>query len=294
VDDAAATRNPRLAIGQRVRAARLSRGLSLRRLAAQLHVSPATLSAVETGRTGLSAVRLSLVAELLDVPVDQLLVRSPRPPCDVPPPRSGAAPSGWREFRPLELDPPLAGALAAFLELGYSGATMRDIGRRAGLSVPGLYHHHASKQELLVVLLDLTMSDLLARSAGARGEGRDPVERFTLLVECLALFHTHRRELGFIGASEMRSLEPAARARVAAARTEQQRMVDDEVVRGCHDGSFATRSPREAARAVVTMCTALAQWFSPPGPASPEQIADQYVEFALDLVRYQPPAVQNN
>jgi AcrR family transcriptional regulator len=292
VDEPLSPPDPRLAIGERVRAARESRGVSLRRLAAQLGVSPATLSAVETGQTGLSAVRLARVAELLDVPVGQLLVRAPQAPAEALSPATGRLDPDWREFGPLVLEPSLAGALAAFLELGYAGATMRDIGRRAGLSVPGLYHHHASKQDLLVALLDLTMDDLLARSRAARAEGRDPVERFTLLVECLALFHTHRRDLGFIGASEMRSLEPAARARVAAARTEQQRMVDDEVVRGCGDGVFATRRPREAARAVVTMCTALPQWFSLDGPASPEQVAAEYVEFALDVVRHRPRGVQ--
>ena len=272
-------------IGERLRAARLMRGVTLRSLAAQLDVSPGTLSAVETGRTGLSAVRLVRVADLLDVTTDNLLAGAP---CPSFPLRQAVPVALWRDYRPLLLDAPLAGALAAFLELGYGGATMRDIGRRAGLSVPGLYYHHASKQDLLVALLDLAMGDLLGRSAAARAEGRDPVERFTFLVECLALFHTHRRELGFIGASEMRSLEPAGRERVVALRTEQQRMVDDEVLQGCRDGVFGTARPREAARAVVTMCTALPQWFSPDGPGSPERVAAQYVEFALDAVRYRP------
>lgn len=211
-------------IGSRIRASRVARGVSLRRLAADLGVSPATLSAVETGRTGLSAVRLLEVAELLGVPVESLLLDEPRPASR---PTVGADPHGtagnWRRFAPLQLEPSLLGALAAFVERGYAGATMRDVGRQAGLSVPGLYHHHASKQQLLVALLDLAMQELIARSTAARSEGRDPVERFSLLVECLVLFHTHRRDFGFLGTSEMRSLQPVARERVAAARREQDR-----------------------------------------------------------------------
>ncbi|MCW2616694.1 MAG: kstR2 9 [Frankiales bacterium] len=273
--------DPVRALGARVRRFRVARGVSLRSLAAQLDVSPATLSAVENGHTRLSALRLSQVAGLLDVSVDELLPRAPAPKSRPTPP-TGA---GWRDFPVLTVEPALAGALAAFLELGYAGATVRDISERAGMSVAGLYHHHASKQELLVALLDLAMDDLLARSRAAVAEGADPVERLSLLVECLALFHTHRQELGFIGASEMRSLGPTARARVTAARRDQQRMVDDQVVQGCAAGRFATTRPHEAARAVVTMCTALPQWFSTAGPASPEQVAAHYVEFALDLVR---------
>jgi len=33
------------------------------------------------------------------------------------------------------------------------------------------------------------------------------------------------------------------------------------------------------------MCTALPQWFQGTGPATAEQIAAQYVAFALDVVR---------
>jgi len=204
------------------------------------------------------------------------------------PARAGTrqSPTDWRSFRPLEMDQALRGALSAFLEYGYHGAPMRTIAERAGISVAGLYHYYPSKHDMLVALLDLTMTDLLERSTAARNEGGGPVERFCLLVECLALYHTHRRELGFVGASEMRSLSADARHSVAAARREMQRMVDDEVERAVQHGDFRTSRPKEAARAVVTLCTALPQWFRVPGPSTAEQVAAQYVEFALDLVRY--------
>lgn len=194
----------------------------------------------------------------------------------------------WRAYPPLVLEQPLHAALTAFLEFGYHGATMREIAQRAGLSVPGVYHYFSSKQEMLVAILDLTMDDLLARSRAARGEGRDPVMRFALLVECLALYHTHRRELGFVGASEMRSLVPEQRSRVVAARRSQQRMVDEEAEHAVRSGDFRTQRPHEAARAVVTMCTALPQWFESGGDLTAEQVASQYVGFALDIMQCTP------
>jgi AcrR family transcriptional regulator/DNA-binding XRE family transcriptional regulator len=277
--------------GERLRRIRLSRGFTLRGLARTVEMSPATLSAVETGRRRMPPARLSSVADALGTPVEDLLAEAPRRP----PARAAAdegeeqaisqPPFSWRHFRPLELNPPLTAALEAFLEFGYHGATMRDIARRAGLSVPGIYHYYPSKQDMLVALLDVTMADLRARTAAAREEGRDAVERFALLVECLALYHTHRRELGFVGASEMRSLEPQQRARVAGVRRAQQRMVDEEVQQACDEGLFGVSRPNEASRAVVTMCTALPQWFDGQGPATAEEVAAQYVEFALDLMR---------
>jgi AcrR family transcriptional regulator len=190
----------------------------------------------------------------------------------------------WREYAPLELAPPLAAALDMFVEFGYHGATVRNIAQRAGLSVPGVYHHWPSKQHMLVGLLDISMNDLLRRSASARSEGNDAVERLSRLVECLALYHTHRKELASIGASEMRGLEPANRAHIVALRVQQQRMFDEEILDGCRLRLFATQRPREASRAIVTMCTSLPQWFSSSGPSSPEAVASDYVGFALSLV----------
>jgi hypothetical protein len=33
------------------------------------------------------------------------------------------------------------------------------------------------------------------------------------------------------------------------------------------------------------MCTALPTWWRPDGPYNPEQVAEQYVTFALDLMK---------
>jgi AcrR family transcriptional regulator len=197
----------------------------------------------------------------------------------------------WREYAPLALGPVLSAAVEAFVEVGYHGAAIRDIARRSGLSVPGLYHHYPSKQALLAAILDLTMEDLLWRSRAARDEGgADCVTRFALLVECLTLYHTYRRDLAFIGASEMRSLTPENRDRITRMRVEQQRMVDAEVEQAIAERRFTIANPHEASRAVVSMCTAIPQWYRPDGSLTPEEIAERYVEFALRLMGHPAPA----
>lgn len=267
----------RAALGARLRARRLERGLSVREVAAAIGVSVGTWSGIENGRAPVEGARLAAAAQALGLEPRDL---APERPAE-------AAPAGaWRHYPPLDLPAPLRGALLAFVELGYHGSTVRDIAQRAGLSVPGVYHHWPSKQHLLVALMDVAMDELLTRSSQARAEVDGPVERFARLVESLVLFHTYRRELGFIGASEMRSIDEPARTRIVAQRIAQQRMVDEEVAEGVRRDVFATRRPHEASRAVVTMCVALPTWWSPDGPASPEDIAAQYVEFALDLVRH--------
>lgn len=275
-------------IGLDFRHARSEKGMTQHALAVRLGVSTSAVSALENGRAVLGADRLVEAARLLDL---DLAALAPAGAAVLAGDGQGArhrddqGAADWREFAPPHLDAPLEGALAAFLEVGYHGATIRDIAARAGLSVPGLYHYYPNKHALLAELLRLTMDDLIARCQAARAEGEGTAERFALLVECLALFHVHRRRLGVIAYSEARSLLPDAREQHLEARRQVQRMVVDEVERGRSEGLFHTPEAHVAARAVVAMCMALPQWFSERGPSPAEEIARQHVGVAFDVVR---------
>lgn len=274
-------------LGRTVRDLRERRGMTVRGMAHELGVSIGTVSAIENGRVSTSSERVLHLADLLDTRPDLLLTGAPEPVVDDRWERAATTaedPNWWRAYAPLELDRALAGALESFLELGYHGSTMRGIAAAAGLSVAGVYHHYPSKQQMLGAILERTMYELEARTTAARDAGEDPRERFVNLVECLVLFHTIRRELGFIGAAEMRSLVPAVHARIVERRRREQAKVDVEVVRGRDAGFFTAGQPRAAARAVVTMCTAVSHWYRPDGELTPDELAVQYVDFALGLV----------
>ncbi|MPZ83201.1 MAG: TetR family transcriptional regulator [Actinophytocola sp.] len=275
-------------IGIEFHRARSTKGLSQRTLADHIGVTPAAISAVENGRIGMSLDRLTKAADLLGVDLPQLIqAGSSGPPGDhgLYPRTAGTDDVDWRAFPTPRLDAPLQGALSAFLDLGYHGATVRDIAARAGLSVPGLYHYYPNKHALLVELLRMTMDDIITRCRAARAEGTRTAERFAFLVECLALFHIHRRQFGLIAFSEMRSLGPEAHKRHLEDRRLVQDMVLDEVDRGRLEKVFLTPKPHEAARAVVATCMAIPQWFSEDGSSTAEEVAKQHVEIAFDIVR---------
>lgn len=187
----------------------------------------------------------------------------------------------WRNYSGGELPPVLTAALACFVEQGYHGTTIREVARRAGLSVPGIYHHYSSKHALLEGIAQHAMADLFRRSEAALAEAGTGVEaRFRLLIECLVLFHAHRSEHAFIAASEIRSLHDDARAAHIAARDRQQRLLMEVVNDGVAAGVFVTPFPAESARAVITMCTGVAQWYRSAGELSPEDLAARYVVIA--------------
>jgi len=274
--------------GEAVRQLRAARGVSVRGLAARIGVSPATISAIENGKTGISVQRLHQIATALAVPAAALVEApaTPGQPRNAGPSSVELATGNWREFVPLPIDPVLAAAIKAFVATGYHGASMRSIAQFANMSVPGVYHHYPSKQDLLVKILDITMMDLLWRLQYARDDGNNPIERVALVVEALALFHTRRSDLSFIGASEMRSLEPHHSRRIARLRDGVQDLLDTEIAAAITAGGLAVNHRRDAGKAIATMCTALVQWFQPGGRTTPEQIAKEYAQFALRLLGY--------
>ncbi|MEU1208367.1 TetR family transcriptional regulator [Nocardia sp. NPDC005825] len=277
-------------VPQAVRRARRAAGVSQRELARRIGVSPATMNAIEGGTTGLSVDRLQVIAQALHMDVRELLDATEEAARDAdpgsratPPSRSDGQPD-WRDFPPLDIDPVLRAALELFVATGYHGATMRSLAHRAGMSVPGVYHHYRDKQTLLVRILDLTMDELHWRVGAARTEGDTAVARVALIVEALALFHTHRQDLAFIGASEMRSLTGENLRRITASRNGIQHLLDEEIAAAAADGQLRTPHPGVAGRAIATMCTSLPQWFRTHGAYTPEQIARVYSEFALGLL----------
>lgn len=267
-------------IGRAIRDARLARGLSLRSMAGSLHLSPATLSTLETGRSPITVERLQQIATLLNVSTDRLLHGE-----------TGIVPTGpepperdWHRFEAIRMTPVLEAASRVFVRQGFHAASMREIAAEARLSVAGVYHHHPSKENLLEAILEVTMSEIQWRIEAAREDGDGLGVSFALMVEALALFHAVRGDLAFLGASEMRGLTGEAHERVVAQRNRVQYTLDDQARHCLREGVFACHDPHTVGRAISTMCTALPSWFRPEGPITPQQIARQYAEMALTLM----------
>ena len=85
-------------------------------------------------------------------------------------------------------------AVAVFAERGYRGASMGEIARRAGVSVPVVYDHFASKLDLYKRLLERTRNELLEMwGAHLFGEG-PPGERIPRAIEAWATYVEANRE----------------------------------------------------------------------------------------------------
>ena len=176
-------------------------------------------------------------------------------------------------------------ALRSFYSRGYDAASMRDIAKAGGVTTAAIYHYYASKQELLMDVISRFMQQSIEATREAIASAGDcPAEQLFAAARSHVLWNASDVVSSFVVNSEIRSLEPHNRQRNIAQRDELQRMFDGVGERGVEEGVFATPWPREASRAVVTMCTSVARWYKASGPLSPEAIADRYGHMSLSLV----------
>jgi len=172
-------------------------------------------------------------------------------------------------------------AVDLFWERGYFGTSMRDLAARVGIQTSSLYHHNGAKQDLLVQIMQRSMSGLTASVQGAVDGTQGARERLAAAVRAHVLFHGDHPREAFVTDFELRALEPAFRERIVRQRDAHQALFENLIADGVTGGVFEASDVKMATYAITTMCTAVGTWYRPGGRLPIGDIADQYVVMAL-------------
>jgi AcrR family transcriptional regulator len=174
-----------------------------------------------------------------------------------------------------------------FAERGYHGTSIRDIAKRAGLSLSALYYWHPSKQHLLAALIEEIQHDYFERCDRAlRAAGDDPAEKLRAIVRATVEYRVSLRVESNIATLEWRNLEPDNRARLEGLRRSATQLWSDIVADGAARGEFHCTHPDDARRAIVAACNAIAQWYEPGGEITLPDLVERYTAIALRIVDY--------
>ena len=172
-------------------------------------------------------------------------------------------------------------------EEGIAGLSLREVADRVGMRTPSLYSYFGSKHDLLLLILKRVMDDLVTATEDTLFRaGSDPADRLRAIVGVHVRSHAQYPFESLLGNTELRSLEPTALELVISKRDAQQRMFDRVVLHGVETGAFTTATPVDAARFIVTACTAVATWYRPTGRLGVEDVVSRYQQIALDTVGY--------
>lgn len=181
----------------------------------------------------------------------------------------------------------LKAALNAFRKTGYHGATVRNIAKEVGVTPATVYHHFDSKQEMLVRIMEKAMRDNIAAVTSAF-DSTNPDNHYEQLAEMVGAivdYHTHHPQEAFVGNSELRSLGEEEFQLIAALRNAEEDFFVQVLDAGVRKGNFKTANTKFAARAIIALASSVGSWYRHDGPLSADEIREQYVDYALNMVK---------
>lgn len=167
-------------------------------------------------------------------------------------------------------------AARLFREKGYAGANLRELARRAGIQGGSIYHHFASKQEILFQLMDQTMSDMIERLSERLADADSPLEKLRRTIHFHIEYHVTGPDQTFITDEELRNLEPDNYLKVVAKRDRYQKIIEEVLQAGQVEQGWQLDEPKLYSRALIKMCAGVSTWFKPEGALSIAQIAEAY------------------
>jgi AcrR family transcriptional regulator len=195
--------------------------------------------------------------------------------------------AGVRRGRPgHDLESVLGGAVKVFNERGYDGTSMEDLSRELGITKSAIYHHVASKEELLRLAtgraldgLFAVLDEISALDAPAIARLEELTRRSVLLLVA---------ELPFVTLLLRVRGNTKVERQALARRRSFDAAVADLVTQARDEGDLRPDvDPVLVARLLYGMINSVVEWYRPRG-GRPGELADSIVAVAFDGLRVKP------
>jgi AcrR family transcriptional regulator len=172
-------------------------------------------------------------------------------------------------------------AINLFYKKSYFATAMSNIALDSSIRKASIYYHYASKEGILFDILMTTMKELTAYIETCL-EGIENIEnRMRAAVRGHVKFHCDRQKEVLISDSELRGLTANNYKSFVVLRDAYEKKFQDMIIQGMDQGYFAAGDAKVISYAILTMCTAVANWFKPKGRLSENQISSIYEELVV-------------
>lgn len=177
-------------------------------------------------------------------------------------------------------------AIRLFGERSYPVVGMRDIGDAVGILPGSLYVHISSKEQLLLKIVSEGIESYLEAIEPWVTADVPAGRRLREIIKAHMRVLAASQEQTRVAFQQWRYLSEDNQEVVVELRLRYERTFRTVVDEGIRDGSF--RSPsnvRVAVLGMIGMLTAAANWYSPEGPLTPDEVGDALADQALDGLR---------
>ena len=177
----------------------------------------------------------------------------------------------------------LDAAISEFLERGYENASMEKVATRAGLTKGGIYHHFASKEEILVLANERFMvpvKDMMEKAMGAASPAAGLRDYITHYVTYWA---GHERELSFVFLSLTKALQNSpARPMYNGYRATMTGFLEGMAGRAVTRGELRIPDPTAWALALFAALDGVLAYIAMDRKLSAKQVAQQLNRVFID------------
>jgi AcrR family transcriptional regulator len=176
----------------------------------------------------------------------------------------------------------LRAAAELFMERGFAGTTVREIGERAEVGQSSLYHHAHSKGQLLRELHDSFVEEQFELLEKVVASEESPTTQLRGLIRVImSMVHTSRPVVT-VYLRESYALSEEDREEVRHHRQKVYSMVDSVLTRGVESGEFRQDLDVHLTRlAILGMCNWSYQWYRPDGPQVMTDISEHFADIVV-------------
>lgn len=174
-------------------------------------------------------------------------------------------------------------AAAMFADRGLRATTVRDIADAAGILSGSLYHHFASKEEMVDEVLRGFLGWLFERYREVIDTEPNPMERLQglFMASFDAIEHRHAQVVIYQDEAKRLSSQPRF-SYLAERNVEQRKMWVDVLNEGIEQGYFRPDIDVDLVYRFIRDTTWVSvRWYQPGGPLTAEQVGRQYLSIVL-------------
>ncbi|MEJ3403858.1 TetR/AcrR family transcriptional regulator [Rathayibacter sp. YIM 133350] len=188
-----------------------------------------------------------------------------------------------RRGRPgYDRDGVLAVAVALFIEHGYDATSISVLAERLGISKSAIYHHFASKEQML----DRALSEALDGLEGvlAAAQAGSAIDRLASVLHGAVIVLASK--LAYVTLLLRVRGNTEVERRALERRRGFDRAVTQLVLEARDEGALrADIDPRVAERLLFGMINSIVEWYRPGGAEDADRLADDVLTVALDGLR---------
>lgn len=169
-----------------------------------------------------------------------------------------------------------------FRQHGFAATTVRDIAKAAGVLPGSLHYRYATKESLLLALMERGITTATTAVRRAISATRNPIERIRIATRA----HLHLLLLEddsiYVLLYESRSLTDDASESMARLRDRYDALWEGLLYEAAGTGKLRADIDLKLVRlALFGSLNWVAQWYSPEGELTPDEIADAFADNML-------------